>query len=255
MKFPIPISFISAESKSRWQHWLFAFQKEHNFNFEEVLPHQKSHIYFEVGESLVLIVYIDELRPLRLQQDLFTVFKNLKTSKKDLLYRAIVGQSDTETVVDLTAGLLKDSCYFLKQNLNVLAFERNPFMFLFSAAQLRIASEKNQIFSNLELKFGSYSSENIGELSRAKSKKTTFYFDPIFETSKRKSLPGKEMQIVRFLAEDQDQDAKSFFENLVQDVSSRIVVKRSTKTPSLGKPIHSFTGTTVVYDLYSGEGD
>jgi hypothetical protein len=239
------VKFEAQIFQDKWSSQLQQISQENGLQI--VVIHQESGEkpdFFLNFSDKVELVSLAEEKVLSLSIDLEKKYKTLKFSKKDILYRAVKGKKDITTVVDLTAGLLGDAVYFVKAGLKVHAYERNPTIFLFSYFNLYLAKSLNE---NINLKYGSFKSW----INRLNENQVSLYFDPIYQSSKRKSLPSKEMQIVRGLVGAADQDAKDYILSLISKYNCRTVAKRSTKTEPLLKPIQSYVGTTVVYDVVS----
>lgn len=243
MQNTVFVSFEDLTFREKWTEKILQISQDNNIQICVIDKEsgEKPDFFLKLSDKVELVTSKPDQK-LSLCVDLEKKYKNLKLSKKDILFRAIVGKKNISTVVDLTAGLLGDCVYFAKAGLKVYAFERNPTIFLFSYLNLQ---QVEGFDDGIELKFGSFN-DWINGLNEGQ---IAFYFDPIYQSSKRKSLPSKEMQIVRGLVGNKDQDAKTYISSLILRYNCRTVIKRSKKTEPLLKPLQSYEGSTVVYDV------
>lgn len=143
-------------------------------------------------------------------------------------------------VIDATAGLITDSLLIHFFGAQVVCFEKNPLICLFLAQSLQ-----EQKFSSIELRYG-----ELVKQMREYDPKTCVYFDPMFEQVRQRSLPKKNMQLLRKVAKVSSESSQQTLEALCQ-YFERVVVKRTPKArPLLAGVNHSYTSKTVRYDVY-----
>jgi 16S rRNA (guanine1516-N2)-methyltransferase len=174
--------------------------------------------------------------------------KTSHRGKNELIAKALGRTSGVQVVWDLTAGLCEDSLFLLQLGFEVHAVERNPII-----AELAQDARSRALPVRPEFeKFHLYCGEAEAFLKTIPSK-ASIYFDPMFSDPREKSaLPRKEMQIFRDLV-GKDPDAKELLQKILSLHSGRVVVKRPLKAEALREPVtHSFKGSSVRYDLYSG---
>ncbi|HAZ13487.1 MAG: hypothetical protein A2X86_13230 [Bdellovibrionales bacterium GWA2_49_15] len=158
-----------------------------------------------------------------------------------------------DTVVDASCGTGKDSLLFLTWGLKVLAFERNPLMFLLlQMAWQSLVKKYPEVAPNFELVFGDV---RAGATRICEGKISALYFDPMFSEGRkgRRSLPRQEMVVFKELV-GADYDQESVMASLLKLPLTRIVVKRPSKAPDFAGPLPlaSFPGKSVRYDLFRG---
>ncbi|MCY4524519.1 MAG: class I SAM-dependent methyltransferase [Halobacteriovoraceae bacterium] len=151
-------------------------------------------------------------------------------------------------VLDATCGSGKDSLLFLFFGLSVHAYERNLFLAQLIEDALQKGNADFVLGKVLREKFffhrgdcREFSHEIIYDV---------IYYDPMYE-EKRKTLPRKEMQIIKnIVKDDENHDCKAFFEWSIGK-SRRLVVKRPLRGRTLfGNPHMTYKGKSTRYDVY-----
>lgn len=169
--------------------------------------------------------------------------------KSELIAKALGLSKGTDQVFDATLGLAQDAWFLVRLGMSVSGCERSPVLFLL----LQDALHRAQVpYPQVTLKI--HFADSIDFLAGLPQGPRVIYLDPMFPDKKKSALPRKEMQIFRKLVGD-DVDSIKLFETAVSVATHRVVVKRPLKSlPLAPGVIHSFEGTTVRYDLYSGKG-
>ncbi len=137
-------------------------------------------------------------------------------------------------VIDLSAGFLSDTALMLAMGLEVICYERNPYLACLIDREVeKLNSDKLHFF------YGEYE-QGEGDV---------FYFDPMYSEKNDKSAPKKQMQFLRqFIGV--DEDAQEFILK-IKEKKKRLVIKRSKKAPSLlENPSHQVIGKSTRYDVY-----
>lgn len=163
-----------------------------------------------------------------------------KRSSEDPLFKALGKDKSNLFILDGTYGTGADSLQFLNWGHKVVAYERNPKIFLLAMDAWWNFSLKDQYKEKFKLIFGDvFKIDSI-------SKFTHFYFDPMFEKTKNKSQSNKEMEIFHFL--ENSSATTDVFEMLKIPF---VVVKRSLKAPRLWSNVNfEVKGKTIRYDVY-----
>jgi 16S rRNA (guanine1516-N2)-methyltransferase len=168
--------------------------------------------------------------------------RQVHRGKKETLAKAIGVVPQTMSIVDATAGLGQDAVFLATLGYHVHAFERHPLVYflLHQAKQQTMRPE----LSGLKIYFGNLNNENLPHNTKA------IYFDPMYPQKKKSALSRQEMQIFKKLV---GEDLDSFeTAQVLKTLSSRFVIKRPLKAPSLlPGPTHGFKGSTVRYDIYT----
>lgn len=178
----------------------------------------------------------------------FIAHKKKNYSLKNEPLAKSLGVTNTQIehrVVDCTLGTGKDAILLLSFGLHILAFERNPHVFILALDALRRArkdTEHAAHFERLNVAFGQAIDANI------QSDYQTAYFDPMYPQKKKKALPRKEMQVFKEIV-GEDADITDVFESL-RSKFRRVVLKRPLKSDLLGTGAVSFKGKTTRYDRY-----
>ena len=150
----------------------------------------------------------------------------------------------SKTILDATAGLLKDTYKMLLLGHSVTSVENNPLIYELSKSAVSNAGPK--IFDKLNLLYGN--SLDIKEGSY-----DVVYIDPMFAHVSKSALPKKDMQLFRKINEHMPSekfDETEFIEWAKELGAERIVVKRPLKQAKGSRVAHSFLGKSVRYDLY-----
>lgn len=164
--------------------------------------------------------------------------------KQELLAKALGSKYGNRKILDLTAGLGQDSVFLSQIGFEVTALERNPLIaFLLSEAQRNTTRPE---LKALKILFAD-AIEKTAEPDFLAGFDAV-YFDPMYPAKKKSALPRQEMRLFKELV-GEDGDASKVMEQLSQNFQGRIVVKRPVEAEALMKPIHSFVGKTVRYDV------
>ena len=191
--------------------------------------------------------------------------------KKDPLLKAIslkkAPKSIPLTLIDATCGTGKDSLFFIKQGIKVMAYERSPFLApLLWDAQRRALSdpelgpilEENFFLSFLDAKNHKKNLESPDVHTQIQSKDTAvflkpdlIFLDPMFPPKRKKALPKKEMVLFSHLV-GPDEDQENLLSWAIDTKPQRVIVKRPLwATPPKEFPPHtSYQGKTVKFDTY-----
>jgi 16S rRNA (guanine1516-N2)-methyltransferase len=169
-------------------------------------------------------------------------------SRKQPIARAF-GEK-VNTIIDATAGTGQDAALLAALGYQVTAIERSAVLFemlddAFTRA-MRDATFARAIGDRLRFVHGD-AREMLPELAAPDA----VYVDPMFPPKKRASaLPRKEIQLLRRLVGDDD-DAAELFDMAKRTARKRVVVKRPSHAPPLGRePSLTFQGKLVRYDVY-----
>lgn len=158
---------------------------------------------------------------------------------------AIKGSSDKEAskriVWDTTCGTGKDTLLIHFFGAKVVAFERNPVVYLLLKDALRRFP-----LADVELIYADASKMLESSFLRP----DVIYYDPMYPAKKKSALPRKEMRIFKELV-GEDLDSGEFLEWALKVSKDRVVVKRPLEaSPVKEKPSASYTGKSTRYDMY-----
>ncbi|MFL2646394.1 MAG: class I SAM-dependent methyltransferase [Dehalococcoidia bacterium] len=177
-------------------------------------------------------------------------------SKNTLIGRAIgIGKSEN-FIVDLTAGLGRDTVQMACMGHRVVAIERDPIVFTLLEDGVERARTENflseDIIERISIKFG----DSFSYLADMSNIPSIAYIDPMYSIQRKSALPNYEMQILNSLIGPGDEFEISRLINsaLIQGIP-KVVVKRSKNIPRI-KPLQdrapnfSIIGTTICFDIY-----
>ncbi|EQC44391.1 class I SAM-dependent methyltransferase [Bacteriovorax sp. Seq25_V] len=203
-------------------------------------------LYFKDG-----LLYLQEggaSFTLKWEEELQDHLKRKYAITKEPLAKALGIKGGSERVVcDCSLGTGKDAMLILSFGAKIIAFERNPLVFMLALDALRRAKNHTELctyFNKIELRYG-VAANNFSELEKVE----TFYFDPMYpEKKKSSSLPRKEMQVFKKVV-GADDDFQLQLESLCK-TGKKVVLKRPLKSEVILRPSASFPGKTTRYDLY-----
>ena len=175
-------------------------------------------------------------------------FRKRHRGFQELIAKSLGLSSKKNRILDLSAGLGIDSVFLSQLGAKVTAIERHPAIHFL----LYQAKELSKRMDLAELQFICADSKQFLLSSDIGSQFDAIYFDPMYPDKKKTALPRKEMVIFRNLVGD-DTDSDEVFKIALEKNPGRLVVKRPVHADYIAneKPIHSFTGKTVRFDLYS----
>lgn len=172
----------------------------------------------------------------------------------DLFAKALrpKGGEMIKSVLDLTCGTGRDTLHLYALGLDVVALERDPYLFLLSHFEiLRLEiSEIKIVFTEARDYL-----ESCGDFD-------IIYFDPMYEEAsvakKRKAAPRKEMQLFyeyfshpeSFKSHDALSDLQEVISLAQEKCLRRVIVKRPIKGPSITKAPYNYSGKSTRYDGY-----
>lgn len=170
-------------------------------------------------------------------------------------------------IIDMTAGLGRDSQIIASLGKQVLMIERNPFIHaLLTNALERLAKQEPDFTSKLKLLFldSGLSTTNIlsqiQKIPNISSLAISVYLDPMYpeDPNERKALVKKETQYLHALVplltpEEEIKDRTMLFESAKKIATDRIIVKRGLHSPFLLpelEPHSVIKGSTQRFDIY-----
>jgi 16S rRNA (guanine1516-N2)-methyltransferase len=168
------------------------------------------------------------------------------TRGTDPLLRAVGLGRGTVSVVDATAGLLRDACALANAGLHVIALERSPILH----ALQRDALDRAGHIDGLTL-----INADARAWLMANDRVDVVYVDPMYDPDHRTAVPPKEMRALR-LAVGPDEDASSLVDVALQRAMKRVVVKRPKHAPPLAPNVSvRIAGSTTRFDVYFVDGN
>lgn len=205
---------------------------------------------------------VNEL-PFRIDFATFSAKERRASAQSELVVKAI---GKATHVIDLTAGLGRDSMILASSGRHVIMVERNKILYhLLEDGLNRLSQVDPQLVSRITLISGDGASSEIISCPRitniVQREEVAVYLDPMYDpkSTGRKSKVKKETQIlhrlVSYSAEDDTLNEFALLENALHLASNRVVVKRSLKAQFLAntQPGGCLTGTTQRFDLYFSE--
>lgn len=174
------------------------------------------------------------------------------TSRKEAIARAAgLKGGATPSVLDLTAGLGRDSFILASLGCTVQMVERSAVVAALLADGMARAGEEPAlaaIMARLHLRVG----ESL-EILRAwqGERPEVVYLDPMYPHRGKSALVKKEMRLIRLLVGD-DEDSNNLLRVALGVASRRVVVKRPRLAPPLPGPKANFTscGKNSRFDVY-----
>ena len=180
----------------------------------------------------------------------------LQSSKNTLIGRAI-GISEKENfIVDLTAGLGRDTVQMAYMGHRVIAIERDPIVFTLLEDGLERARKENSLSEEIIERISIRFCDSFGYLTDMRKIPSIAYIDPMYSIKRKPALPNYEMQILNKLIGPGDElEISRLIDSALMQGISRVIVKRSKNIPRI-KPLQdvapnfSIVGTSVCFDIY-----
>ena len=181
--------------------------------------------------------------------------KRLAGGKSQDLAKAVGvgrGQVPYPAVLDATAGLGRDAFVLASLGCKVHMLERHPLL----AALLEDAlfrAQKNPDTRDTATRLSLAARDALEVLQKmqvlqAVSPHDVIYLDPMYPESNKKSLPKKNMQVLRGLLG--SDDARGLLEAALATRVPRVVIKRPKHAPKTPAPSLSFAGKQTRFDVY-----
>lgn len=182
--------------------------------------------------------------------------RSFQSPKKELISKACGWHLGYRNILDLTAGLAMDSVFLAQVGCQVTSLERHPMLFLLlKAAQKKaLGEDPNGVWQKLNF-ICTESSEYLKNNIHLETAPEVIYYDPMYPSTTKTALPGKEMQIFRRLLGENEADLE-VLELAIMKTAKLVVVKRPIKalplhTNSNISPTRSYLGKLVRFDVYS----
>jgi 16S rRNA (guanine1516-N2)-methyltransferase len=174
----------------------------------------------------------------------------------ELLVKALGGDKQQRpTVLDVTAGLGRDSFVMACWGYPVTMLERSPVIAALLDDGLQRArhnedAELQAVIGNMTL-HAVDARQYLTELDAGLCP-DIIYLDPMFPPSKKSALVKKDMQAFHYVLGKQPDDADELLSLALHKARHRVVVKRPLKAACLGgkKPTHALKGKAVRFDVY-----
>ncbi len=217
---------------------------------QKLLQACPANVELDIGEDGVGVTL---LRP-RLQfRHSFTsgrLIRRARQSSQALLKACRGKQHNIEKVLDLTAGWGADALTLACHGQRVTLLEKSGLLFaIVDYARARLAAEDAgaEIAARLEVRHGS-AKPYLEALSPGRF--DCIYLDPMFPAHKSGAKPGKDMQILQHLTE--NEDIEDCFELALHKAARRVVVKRPARATELGRRQADlvYREKTIRFDVY-----
>jgi 16S rRNA (guanine1516-N2)-methyltransferase len=243
-----PFSLAIASSVAMWDGQQLATQLQADWPLQA----KKYDFILEMTERGLVLKNMNEPRQRPIHIDWAGKKRAVGRGKQELIAKAIgVAILDNPTVLDLTAGLGRDSVFLVRLGCSVLALERSPVIFaLLQDAVARVQADPDceEWIDRLKI-LNQDGFDYLREINE-QHLPDVIYMDPMYPLRKKSALGCKEMRTFRLLV-GADEDSADLLRLALTKVRKRVVVKRPLKEPPLiAKPNSQFKGNTVRYDLY-----
>lgn len=178
------------------------------------------------------------------QQELKRLKSQKLNPRKDLLCRALgVAEKPEWVVLDGTLGFAKDALHLLACCRKVIGIERNPLVFHLLKSGLEKLETPLSAFEIFE-------GETAQVMEELVSQCQVLYLDPMFEATRSKSSPKKNMLFLRDTV-NPEVDVEKLVQKAVKIGFKRVVVKRAIEAQALaGKPQQVYKGKLIRFDVY-----
>lgn len=158
------------------------------------------------------------------------------TKKHEILYKVSgINKSYTPFILDLTAGLGNDSFIFSFLGCRVLMIERHPVIAALLTDGLQRAYQNTKIGDWLKKRLHLIATDSINILESSIFKPDIIYLDPMYPIGKNKSLPKKNMQILRDLIGHHSDDYEKILYMSRKLAKNRVIIKRPAYAKTLSQ--------------------
>ena len=173
----------------------------------------------------------------------------------ELIVKAVGGnKQDRPTVLDVTAGLGRDSFVLASRGFTVTMCERSPLIAaLLQDGLKRAAATGDSDLPHIVRRMQLFNQNAVDYMAAMeKDAVDVVVIDPMFPPSKKSALVKKEMQVFHQLV-GADRDSDILLELALSVARHRVVVKRPKKAEYLAgkKPNFSVEGKAIRFDVYS----
>lgn len=216
------------------------------FTFESSDSPLKSLIW--IGADINAYLILDFL-----SEKMLWRYHKINKSQEPIL-RAIGWKSNRPLqLLDLTAGLGRDSAMMAAAGVNVTMIERNPILqILLESGICQLKNHPNPASNQLYNRLSLIKMDAIDYLtSNLSDQYDVIYMDPMFPHRKKSALVKLDLRMVRELVGD-DPDAHILLESAIKTNCKRIVVKRPKNAPHIGNmpPHHIIESPNMRFDVY-----
>ena len=184
--------------------------------------------------------------------------------RNELVYKAFksVTTQNNAAIIDMTAGLGRDSYILASAGLRVLMLERNPVLYLLLQDALKQVQDQ-AIANNLALVYCDSTDASIGNIITDSLSRwhgnlpmdLSVYLDPMYQNTSigKRSLVKKETQMLHRLvpAEVNEENNLRLFRQATHVATNKIVVKRPKNADYIYAEAHDcIVGSTHRFDVY-----
>lgn len=173
----------------------------------------------------------------------------------ELLARAIgIKKNNIPNVLDLTAGLGRDSFFLASLGCQVTMLERSPVIASLLQDGINRAMEKPYLVE-ITQRISLLKKDALNYLKNLEAEQVSgfdcIYLDPMFPENKKSRLVKKEMRALANLL-GEDMDGSELFHAALSSGVHRMIVKRHRNDPPLGntEPALKFKGKSSRFDVY-----
>ena len=174
------------------------------------------------------------------------------TSRKEAIARAVGLKGGSRPVVlDLTAGLGRDSFILASLGCTVQMVERSPAVAALLADAIKRA-KKEPALAGIMTRLSLMAGDSLEILRTWQGERPeVICIDPMYPHRSKSALVKKEMRLIRLLVGD-DQDSDQLLAAALAIATRRVVVKRPRLAPALAGPEPNFTigGKNSRFDVY-----
>ncbi len=177
--------------------------------------------------------------------------RRIASVRREQIIRAMGRKTNQmATIIDATGGLGRDSFLLAAAGFKVQVVERNPLLAALLKDGLLRAKESritNDISNRITLTCG----DACHYMEQQPQKVDIIYLDPLFPPQKKSAKVKKELQVIRKIA-DRDDNSTKLFAAAFTSATGRVVVKRPQHGPWLDnrQPSYCVSGKIVRYDIY-----
>lgn len=203
-------------------------------------------------------------KPFRINFNSNVLLNRSHSYRNELIFKAFksVSTQKNAAIIDMTAGLGRDSFILASAGLKVLMIERNPVLYLLLQDALK-QLQNQSVANNLELVYCDSTDASITDIITDVTSRwykqspieLSVYLDPMYQNTSvgKRSLVKKDTQMLHRLvqAEINEENNKMLFQQASQVATNKIVVKRPKSADFIHREAHDcIVGSTHRFDVY-----
>ncbi len=176
--------------------------------------------------------------------------RRLKNFQQENLIKALGKKNSGLIILDMTAGLGRDALLLAVAGNEVLAVEKSKELFEELTSAL-VKLRENRLMKDWQ-NISFLNANSIDFLRMTAQEFDVIYLDPMFPKTNKTGLAKREMQMLRDLDDEAQNNELDLFNLALEKTKSKVILKRPVKAPFITdtKPNYQIKGTISRFDVY-----